>query len=68
MTKTLILDIAERVVMTALQAFAATWLVTSRYDTQTFAIAGTAAAVAAAKCIVASRVGDHDTAAALPGG
>ena len=65
-TRKLLVDILERTAMTAVQAFLATWIVTARFDGDTFAVAGTAAAVAAAKCILASRVGDHDSAAALP--
>ena len=61
------LDILERVTWTAIQAAAAEWLVTQGFDMQTLKLAGAAAVVAAVKCVVATRVGDSDSAAALPG-
>ena len=60
-------DIAERVVWTAVQGFAAAWLVLGDFTPATFKIAGTAAAIAAAKCLVAVNIGDSNSAAAIPG-
>lgn len=60
-------DIAERVAWTAIQGFAAEWLVTQSLDATTLKVAGLAAIVSAAKCIVATRIGDSDSAAAIPG-
>ena len=67
MTKKLLVDIAERTVWTAIQAFLAVWLVTAKLDAVTFKAAGVAALVAAAKCVLATRIGDSDSAAAIPG-
>lgn len=62
-------DFAERVAWTALQAFAASLLVTGLEDWRTaLGIAGTAAALAACKVVVAQRVGDSGDGAAIPGG
>lgn len=60
------LDLAERVGFTALQAFAAEWLVSSTLDQRSFKIAGVAAAISAAKCIVGFQVGNRDTASMAP--
>jgi hypothetical protein len=63
------LDLVERVVWTALQAFAASMLVVGFDDlAQAARISGAAAAVSVLKCVVAMNVGDRDSAAALPGG
>lgn len=58
-------DFAERVVWTAAQAAAAEWIVLGGFDWQTAQVAGAAAALAAAKAIVATRVGSSQT-ASLP--
>jgi hypothetical protein len=62
------LDLLERTVWTAAQGFLAEWLVTTSLDEQTFKLAGVAALVAAAKCLLAFRVGAPTTAATLPAG
>lgn len=59
-------DLAERVAWTAVQGFAAEWLVTQSLDAQTVQLAGVAALVAVAKCLLAFRVGSPNTAATLP--
>ena len=61
------LDIIERVAWTAIQAAAAEWLVTQGFDAQTLKLAGAAALAAAVKCVLATRIGDSQSAAALPG-
>lgn len=62
-------DFVERVAWTAIQAFAASILVTGLEDWKTaLGIAGTAAAIAACKVTVAQQVGDRKTGDAFPGG
>jgi len=66
------LDILERVIWTALQAFLATWLILqARGDGWNaglvLQVAGGAAAVSAVKCILALNIGNSNSAAALPG-
>jgi hypothetical protein len=62
------LDLLERVLWTAIQAFAASLLVTGFDDWVTaLKIAGAAAAAAALKVIVAQNVGEKETGAAIPG-
>jgi hypothetical protein len=62
-------DFIERVGWTALQAFAASALVTGFDDwALTLKIAGAAALGAALKVIVAQQVGDSGTGDAIPGG
>lgn len=62
-------DFAERVSWTAVQAFAATALVTGFDDWKlTLEVAGTAALVAALKVIGAQQVGDRGSGDAIPGG
>lgn len=62
-------DLLERVAWTAIQALAASILVTGLDDWQTaLGIAGAAAALAACKVIVAQRVGENPDGAAIPGG
>jgi hypothetical protein len=60
-------DIAERVIWTAVQGFCAEWLITRNLDATTLKVAGIAALVSAAKCIVATHIGDSNSAAAIPG-
>lgn len=63
------LDFLERVGWTAIQAAAATALVTGFADwAMTLKITGTAALVAALKVVVAQNVGDSGGGDALPGG
>lgn len=61
-----IADLAERVSWTALQGFLAAWIVIGDFTGETLKIAATAAAVSAAKCILASRVGTLGSASTLP--
>lgn len=62
------LDLIERVLWTAVQGFSAEWLVTQSLDSQTAKVAGVAALVAVAKCLLAFNVGSGKTAATLPAG
>lgn len=63
------LDLAERVVWTFVQGFAASLLVTGLDDLGTALKIGLGAGVlSAAKCLAAMNFGDRDSAAALPGG
>lgn len=64
------LDLLERTVWTALQAALAVWLVTPNdlFSDTALKVAGTAAAIAAAKCLLAFGVGSPNTAATLPAG
>lgn len=63
------LDFLERVGWTAIQAFAATALVTGFDDwTLTLKVAGTAALASSLKVIVAQNVGDRGSGDAIPGG
>lgn len=66
MTRKFWIDLIERVVMTALQAGAAAWLVTGDLDLESLKIAGVAALVAAAKCIIAANIGNRDSASVAP--
>lgn len=62
-------DLLERVAWTAIQAFAATALVTGFDDwALTLQVAGASAAIAACKVVVAQRVGENNDGAAIPGG
>lgn len=60
------LDVLERVGWTFIQAFAATVIVTG-FNKEGLVIAASAAGVSALKCVAATRIGDSDSAAALPG-
>jgi hypothetical protein len=68
--KTRALDLLERTVWTAVQAFLAVWIVTgdSLWSVDAAKVAGTAAAIAAAKCLLAFQIGSSNTAATLPAG
>jgi len=62
-------DFVERVAWTAIQAFAATAIVTGFDDwALTLKVAGGAAVIAALKVIAAQNVGDSGDGAAIPGG
>jgi hypothetical protein len=62
-------DFIERVVWTAVQAFAATALVTGFDDWRlTLQVAGVAALMAAFKVIAAQNIGNSGDGAAIPGG
>lgn len=67
---TRLLDLLERTGWTAAQAFLAAWLVLDDdlWSETSLKLAGTAAAIAAAKCIVAFQIGSDNTAATLPAG
>jgi hypothetical protein len=60
MTRAQVAAFAERVGWTAAQAFAASLLVTQTLNATTLEVAGTAAVLAAAKCLVGLRIGDGD--------
>lgn len=62
-------DIIERTIWTFLQAYAAAWLVFDRdvaFDVENLQAAAVAAAIAVAKGLVASQIGEKGTAATLP--
>jgi hypothetical protein len=70
--KAFLLDAAERISWTALQGFAAAWIVNAAANldlsfVDQLKVAGTAAILAACKAVVALKVGDSSTAQALPG-
>lgn len=60
-------DMGERVVWTFVQAFLAVWVVTGDFTQQTLKVAAAAGLVAAGKAVLASRMGDSESAATLPG-
>lgn len=64
------LDLLERTLWTAVQAALAVWLVTPAdlFSSTSAKVAGAAAAIAAAKCLLAFGVGSPNTAATLPAG
>lgn len=66
MGKRFYVDLAERVAWTAVQGFAAEWIVTSTLDAATFKVSAVAAAVAVAKCLLASRIGEPGSASTAP--
>jgi hypothetical protein len=66
MSRKLLLDIAERTLWTGIQAAAASLLVLG-IGWDSLKVAGAAGAAAILKCVVASHVGDDNSAAALPG-
>lgn len=59
-------DIAERAIMTALQAFLAVFVVTDVSSAKAGLVAAAAAALAVVKGALASKVGQTGTAALLP--
>lgn len=62
-------DFVERVLWTAVQAFAATAIVTGLDDWElTLKVSGTAAVIAALKVIAAQNFGNTNNGAAIPGG
>lgn len=60
------IDLAERVLSTFLQAFAAEWLVTSSFDELSFKIAAGAGVISAIKCLAGFRIGNGDSASVAP--
>jgi hypothetical protein len=64
------LDLLERTAWTAVQAFLAVWIVNgdNLWSVDAALVAGTAAAIAAAKCLLAFQIGSPNTAATLPAG
>lgn len=72
MTRRLALDIAERAALTFVEAFLAVWVVGSWADlssvglAQRATVAGVAAAMAAVKGAVASRLGDRSASLVPP--
>lgn len=68
-SKKFLLDLLERSVWTFAQAAGASLLITGLDDWRTaLGIAASAGALAVIKGVVASRVGDNSSAAAIPGG
>lgn len=65
-TRTWAIDVAERAIMTAAQAFLAVWVVTDTSTTRAAAVAALAAALSVLKGAIATKVGDNTTAALLP--
>ena len=59
-------DLAECTSWTALQAGLAVWLVTGEFSLRALQVAGAAAVIAAAKCLLAFRIGDGASASTLP--
>ena len=59
-------DIAERAVLTFVEAFLAVFVVSDLSSIRSAAVAGAAAALAVVKGAIASKVGDTGTAALLP--
>ena len=59
-------DMAERVIWTFVQAAAAVLIVEQDWTPDVLKIALTAGAIAVLKAIVATRIGDDDSAASLP--
>lgn len=65
MNRVLLLDIVERCAWTFAQAFLAVFAVTDVSSARAAAVAGAAAVLAVLKGVVASRVGDHDSASTI---
>lgn len=63
-----LIDACERVGWTFVQAFAAALLAAGVFDSGALTIGATAAVIAALKAIVATKVGDRESAATLPAG
>lgn len=62
-------DLLDRVAWTALQAGAAEWVVSGfTFDVATLKVAGGAAAIAAAKVVIAQRTSKSGDGSAIPGG
>ena len=68
MSKRWYLDMAERVAWTAAQGFAAVLIVNQEWSVDVLKIAATAAGIALLKAILATRIGDGDSAATWPSG
>lgn len=66
MSRRFYVDMAERVLWTFAQGFLAEWLVTATLDLQTLKVAAGAGLISAAKCLLASRVGERGTASTVP--
>lgn len=64
--KVFYLDLLERVLWTFVQGFLAFWIVTGEVDSETLAAALIAGAISAAKSLLATQVGDKNSAATLP--
>ena len=65
-TVTFLRDMAERVIWTFVQAASAVLLVEQDWTPDALKIAVTAGGIAVLKAIVASRIGNHESAATLP--
>lgn len=60
------LDLAERVLWTFIQAFAAEWLITTTFDQRSLKVGLAAGAISAVKCVVGFNVGNGDSASTAP--
>jgi hypothetical protein len=63
--RNLYIDMAERALWTAVQAFIAVWIIGDPSSAKSAAIAGVAAALSVVKGFAASRIGDKESAATL---
>lgn len=72
-TKSFLIDLLERVIWTFLQAFGAAFLVDNAADQVELSLrdklifSATAGGIAVLKCLLATQVGDSNTAQAIPG-
>jgi hypothetical protein len=66
MTRKWFVDFCERVVVTFVEGFAASWIVTQDWTVNNLKVGLVAGGVSAAKCIVAANVGNRDSASVAP--
>lgn len=66
MKKVFYLDLLERVAWTFVQGFLAFWIVTGDVDWTTLSAAIIAGVISAAKAVLATQIGDKNSAATLP--
>lgn len=66
LTKQFVQDVAERALFTFVETFLAMFVLTDLTTAKTAAVGGAAAVLAVVKGMIATRVGQADTAAALP--
>lgn len=66
MGKVFYLDLFERVAWTFVQGFCAFWIITGDVDATTFAGAAVAGGISVAKALIATRIGEKNSAATLP--
>ena len=60
------IDLAERLVWTFIQAFAAEWILTGDFGGDALKLGAIAGALAVAKALIATQIGDPASAATLP--